>query len=74
MSDYRVFVFNDIDHIVDGHVLSCLSDDEATSIAPKYLEDHAAVEVWRQRRRVARISSMSSDGLEAQQRPRGLAA
>jgi hypothetical protein len=43
MSDYRFFMINKADHIVDGHVAACLSDDEAMAVAPQYLTGYAAV-------------------------------
>jgi hypothetical protein len=65
MSDYRVFQINGADHIVDGHVVSCRSDDEVTAMAPQYLAGYAAVEIWIERRRVARLASMPSEGASA---------
>ncbi len=60
MSNYRLFQINQADHIVDGHVMACVSDDEAKAVAPQYLPGFAAVEVWCERRRIARFGSPPS--------------
>jgi hypothetical protein len=60
MSKYRVFQINGADHIVDGHLVTCPSDDAVKAVAPQYLAGFAAVEVWIDRRRVARFASPPS--------------
>ncbi len=57
MSNYRLFQINQTDHIVDGHVVTCATDDEAAAVAPRYLAGYAAVEVWCDRRRITRLAS-----------------
>ncbi len=60
MSSYRLFQINTADQIVDGHVVACGGDDEATALAPQFLSGYAAVEVWCDRRRITRIGSPGS--------------
>jgi hypothetical protein len=74
MSDYRVFLFNDTDCIVDSRVVTCGSDDEASSVAPTYLAGHAAVEVWCERRRLLRIASAQPEARVAPRQQTGLSA
>jgi hypothetical protein len=42
---------------VDGHLVTCPSDDAAKAMASHYLAGYAAVEVWIERRRIARLAS-----------------
>jgi hypothetical protein len=69
MSNYRLFQINQTDHIVDGHVVTCASDDEAAAVAPQYLAGYAAVEVWCDRRRITRLASPQT-GTDAALPPR----
>ena len=72
MSNYRLFQINQADHIVDGHVMMCVSDDEAIAAVPQFLAGYAAVEVWCDRRRIARIASAPPGAVAAPLRPSGI--
>ena len=55
MATYRIFMLGDDDHIVDGNIIDCSTDDEALTRAPSLAGDHKGVEVWELRRCVGRI-------------------
>ena len=74
MSNYRLFQINTADQIVDGHVVACGGDDEARALAPQFLSGYAAVEVWCDRRRIARIASPAGAAACAPEAPPVVAA
>jgi hypothetical protein len=74
MPDYRFFQTNAAGQILDGHLADCADDEEAIAVAPEYLTSYAAVEIWHQRRRIARIASMAADKITASEPQSGRSA
>jgi hypothetical protein len=60
MSDYRVYVVDDDDHIKDRIELDCADDSAAIEYAKQYLNGHD-IELWQRDRRIARFDSRPKD-------------
>jgi hypothetical protein len=54
MRDYRVYLLDKDDHIVDAHVIRADSDQKAVEAAKQYV-DGCNVEVWDGARKIARL-------------------
>jgi len=52
MPSYRLFFIGQSEHIVQGSVVDCSTDEEAIAAARLSCGDYHAVEVWELRRRV----------------------
>jgi hypothetical protein len=56
LSHYRIYELDPADHVVDGYSVMCRSDTAALAMASKCAAQAAAtVQVWENRRRVARL-------------------
>jgi hypothetical protein len=61
MTDYRIYLLNETDHIYSFRVASSESDDDVLDIAQPLLAEATAVEIWQRTRRVARLPGIWSD-------------
>jgi hypothetical protein len=60
VAQYRINELDAADHVVDGYSVMCRSDAAALAIASNGAESRAAaVEVWENTRRVARLDPVS---------------
>jgi hypothetical protein len=57
MPVYRIYWFNQDDHITEEDWLIAEADDDVRAGAASYLSRASAVEVWHQARRVVRVSA-----------------
>ncbi len=61
MTCYRVLQIDALERIIDAHVAAWPNDELAASAAAKFLDGYAAVEVWADRRCIARLASGGSE-------------
>jgi hypothetical protein len=57
MPAYRIYWFDQDDHVAEADILIADADDEVREVAESYLGRASAVEVWHQARRVVRVSA-----------------
>jgi hypothetical protein len=62
MPAYRIYWFDQNDHISEADYLIADADDEVREVAESYLGRASAVEVWHHARRVVRVSADKPDG------------
>ena len=55
MTDYRIYLLNEFDHIYSFREASSESDDDVLNIARPLLAEASAVEIWQRARRIARL-------------------
>ena len=55
MADYRIYILDGRDYVIQRHELSCESDDGALERARAFV-DGCDVEVWESYRRLARLT------------------
>jgi hypothetical protein len=60
MSDYRVYVVDDDDHIIDRIELDCADDSAAIEYAKQYINGRD-IELWQRDRRIARFDTRPKD-------------
>ena len=60
MSDYRVYLLSDDDHVVDRIELDVADDNAAIEHAKQYI-DGRDIELWQRDRRIARFDSRPKD-------------
>jgi hypothetical protein len=60
MSDYRVYVLDDADHVKDRIELDCADDSAAIEYAKQYIDGHD-IELWQRDRRIARFDTRPKD-------------
>jgi hypothetical protein len=58
MTDYRVYIIDDDDHIKRRVDLDCADDDAAIEYAKQYIDGHD-VELWQRDRRIVRFAIRS---------------
>jgi hypothetical protein len=56
MALYRIYRLDPADHITDAYPVECRSDDVALNAARRVWQWAASVEVWKDSRRVARLT------------------
>lgn len=54
MSDYRVYIIDDDDHIINFIEIDCADDSDAIEHAKHHLDGHD-IELWQRDRRIARF-------------------
>lgn len=62
MSDYRVYVIDDHDHIAKRIDLDCADDNVAIEYAKQFINGQD-IELWQRDRRIARFDSRPKDTL-----------
>ena len=62
MSDYRVYVIDDGDHIKDRIELDCADDSAAIEYAKQFINGQD-IELWQRDRRIARFDSRRKDAI-----------
>jgi hypothetical protein len=60
MSDYRVYIIGDDDHITTRIELDCSDDKAAIEYAKQYIDGHD-IELWQRDRRIARFDTRPKD-------------
>ena len=65
MSDYRVYVFDDRDHIINRIDIVCPDDRAATEYARRYVGG-ADIELWRMDRLITRFRSKDAIRLKGE--------
>jgi hypothetical protein len=56
MALYRIYRLDPADHITDAYPVECRSDDVALNVARRVWQWAASVEVWKDSRRVVRLT------------------